>query len=416
MLLPNGVSVAHVKELLRDRAAARLARDFDTADRLRAELRALGLAVEDSGGEQTLTTAVTGGVGGGGRKRLREPPSPSLPLSSPLSAVPSTRSAPSSLSSPSHAVGKTSALLFDLNYTEQTTDGEAGALCRQLNYSFAANRRAPCPFPLLLVGGKSVPAEETPGETAASAAAGAETGPAAVSAVPPPLAPDAPRLIQLLHKSNWWSAPCVQRCRSSTPWDVVAEEGQRLIYLTADSPHELFTDKSTIAGAREAASLAEQTVFVIGGLVDRVRKPGMSFARATAAGLRTARLPLGRFLRLHVRDVGKVEGDATGADITTLAVVQILLLFRETRDWGLAVSRCPALRCAPLRKYVRWLPPYEHLNSAERPHDFRNVDGDEKERRQEGAGLAAVHRTGGSYRLKERDAGTDTDIVAATES
>ena len=29
------------------------------------------------------------------------------------------------------------------------------------------------------------------------------------------------------------------------------------------------------------------------------------------------------------------------------------------------MARCPALRCAPLRKYVRWLPPYEHLNDAE---------------------------------------------------
>ena len=54
-------------------------------------------------------------------------------------------------------------------------------------------------------------------------------------------------------------------------------------------------------------------------------------------------------------------------------MVQILLLFRETRDWGLAVSRCPALRCAPLRKYVRWLPPYEHLNGSERPKHFNDM-------------------------------------------
>ena len=32
--------------------------------------------------------------------------------------------------------------------------------------------------------------------------------------------------------------------------------------------------------------------------------------------------------------------------------------------WGEAIARCPAFRCAPLRKYVRWLPPYAHLNGA----------------------------------------------------
>lgn len=32
--------------------------------------------------------------------------------------------------------------------------------------------------------------------------------------------------------------------------------------------------------------------------------------------------------------------------------------------WGEALARCPAFRCAPLRKYVRWLPPYERLNDA----------------------------------------------------
>jgi hypothetical protein len=315
---------------------------------------------------------------------------------------------------PSEWPRSAAALVFDLNYTEHTTDGEAGALCRQLNYSFAANRRAARPFPLLVVGGESVP------PTTDTAAAG---GGAAAAAPPLPLRPGAPRLIQLLHKSNWWCAAGVHRSDSTTPWDAVAtaagaataaaaaaaasaahaaaaggaQAQQRLLYLTADSPHELFCDASTEAGAREAAALAESTAFVIGGLVDRIVKPGMSYARAQAAGLRTARLPLDRFLRLHNRCQ---EGDAGGADITTLAVVQILLLFRETRDWGLAVSRCPALRCAPLRKYVRWLPPYEHLNGAERPHDFRGVavgdgDGDASEAEDGGSGGGAAASASG---------------------
>jgi hypothetical protein len=44
--------------------------------------------------------------------------------------------------------------------------------------------------------------------------------------------------------------------------------------------------------------------------------------------------------------------------------------------WGEAIARCPAFRCAPLRKYVRWLPPYEHLNgrgAEARPHGVTDV-------------------------------------------
>ena len=49
----------------------------------------------------------------------------------------------------------------------------------------------------------------------------------------------------------------------------------------------------------------------------------------------------------------------------------MLLLFRENGGrWGDAISRCPALRCAPLRKYVRWLPPYHELNNATRQDVF----------------------------------------------
>ena len=33
--------------------------------------------------------------------------------------------------------------------------------------------------------------------------------------------------------------------------------------------------------------------------------------------------------------------------------------------WGETLARCPAFRCAPLRKYVRWAPPYEALNEKE---------------------------------------------------
>ena len=70
------------------------------------------------------------------------------------------------------------------------------------------------------------------------------------------------------------------------------------------------------------------------------------------------------------------------ADITTLAVVQLLLLRREHEGpgwgeggWGSAISRCPALRCAPLHKYIRWRQPYEDLNDGVRPAQLHWLEG-----------------------------------------
>ena len=42
-------------------------------------------------------------------------------------------------------------------------------------------------------------------------------------------------------------------------------------------------------------------------------------------------------------------------DLTCVAVFQMLLGWRETRDWGRAVREAPAMHCAPMRKYVTWL-------------------------------------------------------------
>jgi hypothetical protein len=106
---------------------------------------------------------------------------------------------------------------------------------------------------------------------------------------------------------------------------------------------------------------------VIGGLVDHTAKPGLSFERAALHAVETARLPLSDAINL--RDKGG------SADLSTLAVVQLLLLRREFATWGEALSRCPALRCAPMRKYVRWKPPYAHLNDAPPPQEVEWLDG-----------------------------------------
>ena len=251
------------------------------------------------------------------------------------------------------------ALVFDLNYHEHTTVEEAGALCRQLTMSFAANRRAARPFPLLVVGGVGVPVGDEASRCPVAGTHGDSCSTMAVGSVGAGLP-----LIQMLSKSNWWNSAGVHRTGSASPW--VGLPGD-VVYLTADSPNSL-EDLPDDGGEAARSS----TTYVVGGIVDRVEKPGLSYRRAIAAGLRTARLPLEKFLEL--RSGGKkAEGGGCrkADDVTTLAVVQMLLLFRENGGrWGDAISRCPALRCAPLRKYVRWLPPYHELNNATRQDIF----------------------------------------------
>ena len=97
-------------------------------------------------------------------------------------------------------------------------------------------------------------------------------------------------------------------------------------------------------------------------LVARGAEQGDTFGSTQAS------LPLGDAIAYNSRG---------GQDITTLAVVQLLLLRQEYRaeeSWGDAISHCPALRCAPLRKYVRWKKPYESLNDAPPPQEIEWLD------------------------------------------
>lgn len=187
----------------------------------------------------------------------------------------------------------------------------------------------------------------------------------------------------------------MQLLDDAEPWKrpEVAAAGQgkgRVIYLAADSPNELDT-------------IEPGCTYVIGGVVDHTSKPGLSLDRAAEHGLETARLPLDRVIDFHCR-----AGES--ADITTLAVVQLLLLRREfdapgfgEGGWGSAISGCPALRCAPLRKCertgnppaacdvrvssdrlraaadVKWRGEYAHLNDGVRPAQMQWLDGWGKE-------------------------------------
>ncbi|XP_030331813.1 tRNA methyltransferase 10 homolog C [Strigops habroptila] len=96
----------------------------------------------------------------------------------------------------------------------------------------------------------------------------------------------------------------------------------KLIYLTADSPKVMKT-------------FDHNKIYIVGSMVDRSIKTGVSLARAKRLGLETAALPLEKYLLWN-----------TGAKNLTLdQMMQILLTLKDTGDWQ------KALEFVPKRKY-----------------------------------------------------------------
>ncbi|NXR00100.1 TM10C methyltransferase, partial [Sagittarius serpentarius] len=96
----------------------------------------------------------------------------------------------------------------------------------------------------------------------------------------------------------------------------------KLIYLTADSPKVMKT-------------FDHDKIYIVGSMVDRSIKTGVSLAQAKRLGLETAALPLEKYLLWN-----------TGAKNLTLdQMMHILLTLKDTGDWR------KALEFVPKRKY-----------------------------------------------------------------
>lgn len=106
----------------------------------------------------------------------------------------------------------------------------------------------------------------------------------------------------------------------------------KLIYLTADSPKVM-------------KAFDHDKIYIVGSMVDRKIKTGVSLARAKRLGLETAALPLEKYLLWN-----------TGAKNLTLdQMMQILLTLKDTGDWK------AALEFVPKRKYCSFVSkPVEH--------------------------------------------------------
>ncbi|NWT55119.1 TM10C methyltransferase, partial [Erythrocercus mccallii] len=96
----------------------------------------------------------------------------------------------------------------------------------------------------------------------------------------------------------------------------------KLIYLTADSPKVMKT-------------FDHDKIYIVGSMVDKSIKTGVSLARAKRLGLETAALPLEKYLLW-----------SSGAKNLTLdQMMHILLTLKDTADWK------KALEFVPKRKY-----------------------------------------------------------------
>lgn len=176
-----------------------------------------------------------------------------------------------------------SQLIFNCGYENEMNSHETHALARQLEFCHGVNRRHPTPFFFNFTNLQSE---------------------------------------GLLHRMLLKRLPTLHN--KSMPIRVTEQfipdsiDEERLVYLTPNSPNLLTEFKPN-------------DVYVIGGLVDKGAKKPHSLAKAKRLGLRTACLPLDRFVRWK----------ASHKSLTLDQVTKILLELKVTGDMYRAVQHVP---------------------------------------------------------------------------
>lgn len=104
------------------------------------------------------------------------------------------------------------------------------------------------------------------------------------------------------------------------------EDGE-VVYLTSDSPYTL-------------TELKPFSTYIIGGLVDKNRHKGICYKAAMERGLKTAKLPIGEYMKMDSRFI-----------LATNHVVEIMLKWLELGDWGEAfIAVIPKRKGGVLKK------------------------------------------------------------------
>ncbi|KAF3931736.1 hypothetical protein ABW19_dt0208707 [Dactylella cylindrospora] len=117
--------------------------------------------------------------------------------------------------------------------------------------------------------------------------------------------------------NNWRKITITDKDYEFAKEDV---EAGNIIYLSSDSDDTLET-------------LDVGKTYIVGGIVDKNRHKGLCFNKAVGQGLRTARLPIGEYIRM----IGRVA-------LTTNQVVEIMLRWLELKDWQKAFEMVIPMR------------------------------------------------------------------------
>ncbi|KAL5530081.1 TRM10 [Sanghuangporus sanghuang] len=195
-------------------------------------------------------------------------------------------------------------VIVDLGFDSYMTDKEISSLSSQLAYCYSANRKATQPFESLLFTSLSgrlharLERENNAGYKRWACCEWWEEG-------YDRLWTEDPRDDDALNAAKGAANADEKKSRSSK---------DAIVYLTSDADDEL-------------EELKEGETYILGGIVDRNRHKLLCQKKAAAQGIRTARLPIGKYLKeLKTRKV-----------LTVNQVFEILIHWVESRNWEEAI-------------------------------------------------------------------------------
>ncbi|TFK25920.1 hypothetical protein FA15DRAFT_549526, partial [Coprinopsis marcescibilis] len=201
-------------------------------------------------------------------------------------------------------------VVVDLGFDNLMNAKEIKSLSSQLAYTYSANRQASFPFSLLFtsLSGQTLERLENLGQASYKRWANSEwwadgferlwSGPEGSSSAGTQSGGTS---------SNPVNADAVPADEAQPSLDEIR---QRVVYLTADTEDEL-------------TELLPDEIYIIGGICDHNRYKNLCLNKAKEHGIRTAKLPIGRYLsNLPTRKV-----------LTVNQCFEILLKWVETKDW-----------------------------------------------------------------------------------
>lgn len=197
-------------------------------------------------------------------------------------------------------------VLIDLGFDDKMLDKEINSLCSQLAYTYSANRQASFPFSLICssLNGRTRDRLEANSDAAYKRWVNTEWWEEGYERL------WSDDVLSVEPGAESGNVPGNSYPETSATTDPAQSVKQSIVYLTADSEEEL-------------TELRPNETYIIGGIVDRNRYKNLCLGKAKESDIRTAALPIGRYL----------ENLPTRKVLTVNQVFEIMLKWVETRDW-----------------------------------------------------------------------------------